>query len=154
MIQFIHKRRHKKIALQIKKDLAGCSRILDNGAGNGSFDYAGKNVNATDIRKGVDSHQLPFKDKEFDAVVMAGLINYVVNPAQVMKEGLRVLKKKGLIIVTIFNLKSLWMRYGKTLKEPQNWSISGFRKFLEHFDLSIQKEVNFGLVYYFLCKKK
>ncbi|HIH32809.1 MAG TPA: class I SAM-dependent methyltransferase [Candidatus Diapherotrites archaeon] len=52
--------------------------------------------------------KLPFKDEEFDAVVISHLIEHVENPGKALLEAKRVLKKNGKILIATPNYFSPW----------------------------------------------
>lgn len=47
-----------------------------------------------------DMHELPFNDRSFDLVVMMQALNYSVDPAQALREAVRVMRKNGRLLVT------------------------------------------------------
>lgn len=156
MLKFLQKLRNKrkeKIANQILFDLKK-GKTLDNGCGpNGSFDYkkTKNSVIKCDLITGIDSHNLPYK-KEFDNVVMAGLINYVASPSKVIEEAKRVLNKDGIIILTIFNPNHFIIKYKPMIFEKQHWSLAGIKQLLNYHKLKVIKFKDFGLVWYFVLK--
>ncbi len=104
------------------------SRILDIGCADGPFlptlSYYARSTVATDIdgdrvreaknlidyrlKKSKrlnllcsDGHVLPFKDNKFDIIFCLEVMEHVMNPDQVLRELLRVLKKNGMLICTI-----------------------------------------------------
>lgn len=68
------------------------------------LDFARKNVPEADIRQGIAT-ELPFKDGEFDLVIMVEVLRYLDRPdtEQALKEARRVLKPGGLLFVTLVN---------------------------------------------------
>ena len=61
-----------------------------------------------------DAHNLPFKDKVFDVVVMADVIEHLVNPLQALREARRVGKK---LVASIF--QEWLLGYGQHIQKAQ-----------------------------------
>lgn len=59
------------------------------------FLSSNKNIKVVKIRE----EKLPFKDNEFDIVILFDVIEHVKNPKITIEESLRILKKGGLLIV-------------------------------------------------------
>ena len=55
-----------------------------------------------------DGKKIPFKDNEFDAVLSSEVIEHLNDPLAHLKEAKRVLKKKGILLITTPNYHSLW----------------------------------------------
>lgn len=55
-----------------------------------------------------DPDSFPFQSESFDAVIMMELVEHLENPAFLLAEALRVLKKNGRIFITTPNYKSCW----------------------------------------------
>ncbi len=62
-----------------------------------------------------DLHKLPFKDSYFDKIILTEVLEHVEDDLKVLKEIYRVLKKGGLLIITVpnYNFPFLW--------DPPNW---------------------------------
>jgi len=105
------------------------SKILDIGCGTGetlSFlkntypktklygvDILGSAVKFTKSRglKNIyktSANKLPFKDNYFDAVLFLDVLEHIKDDDKAIKEAKRVLKKKGVIIITAPGLKFIW----------------------------------------------
>lgn len=136
------KRRAKRIVEEL--DLKNQDKILEVGCGNGYYlNLLNKSeLNLTlvgidndsralkDAKKFVkedrvkliltDASQLPFKDNIFDAVIISEVIEHVTDEQKVLSEIYRVLKPKGVLVLTTCNIDYpfLW--------DPVNW-------FLQHF---------------------
>lgn len=61
-----------------------------------------------------DAQNMPFKDNNFDAVVSFETIEHLENPSKFISEVLRVLKKKGILILSTPN-KRIWSPRTKPL---------------------------------------
>jgi SAM-dependent methyltransferase len=114
----------------IKKALEGYSfkTVLDAACGDGKLgklvkDEWGVDMCGADIaQKGVElskasgikakvanlSEKIPFKDKSFDMVLSSESIEHFANPDKFLREVHRVLKPKGLLVITTPNLSS-WL---------------------------------------------
>ncbi len=103
-------------------------KILDLGCGNGRFlevigkkdiDYTGLDSSESFIKAAKNTYgnighfvhgdalKLPFKDNEFDVVASFGVLHHIPSKKlrrQFLKEANRVLKKEGLLILTVWNL--------------------------------------------------
>lgn len=101
-------------------------KILDLPAGNGLLSAAlretGHVVTSADInRERPDFHyvdmaaQLPFADREFDAVICLEGLEHLVNPVHLIGEFARVTRPGGQIIVTTPNVTSLYSRLHQLL---------------------------------------
>lgn len=103
--------RLKAIALKCK------GKVLDIGCRKGfiqkylpkSTEYYGvdfidyskyvKNFTKIDVTK----HKLPFKSESFDTIILGEVLEHVINEGLVLKECRRVLKKDGVLIVSVPN---------------------------------------------------
>ena len=97
--------------------------VIDIGCGNNNLisKYKKNNINNNSIGvdvypwKGVDclvknSHDLPFKDDYFDCCTILASINHIVERDKVLFEASRILKKGGILIITMINpgIGRLW----------------------------------------------
>jgi len=74
-----------------------------------------------------EAELMPFKDKSFKVVVAGELIEHLFNPARFLRECYRVLKNKGMLIITTPNRKS-WVERIFKLSHPEGNRISILRK--------------------------
>lgn len=97
-----------------------------------------------------DIYQLPFKEKQFDAVAGLRFSMHLPDINSLISELARVLKKDGILIFDIFNQKSI-LRLRSSGKNSGR-QFSGWYKVSDLVDLSAQKRLEFvqkkGL---FLC---
>lgn len=105
--------------------------FLEIGAGTGRFAKAlgidlGVDPSAKELeiaeRRGVrvlqrEGEVLPFGNESFGAVFLLFTLCFVADPAAVLSEAKRVLKKKGSLIVGIINQESPWGRLYETKKK-------------------------------------
>jgi len=106
--------------------------VLDLGAGTGSYkyilnikNYLGFDVNPKPKQnipfiKG-DFHFLPFKDESFDCILMIESLQYAKDPMKVVREIHRVLKKDGVLFISIpyiypFDHGELWRFSRRAIK--------------------------------------
>ena len=54
-----------------------------------------------------DAHFLPFKDESFSQVVCTEVLEHLESPIQALREIKRVLKKKGVVFITVPNLTEI-----------------------------------------------
>lgn len=97
-------------------------KILDIGCGEGNEfikAYGGKGIgidlfpwNEIDIVG--DGIKLPFKSQVFDTVLILGSLNYMADKAGAIKEIHRVLKKEGLVLITMINPVFCYLRHKLT----------------------------------------
>jgi len=108
----------------VKKNLFG--KILDVGCSGRDDELHDsindKNVYGLDIEirqpkirkiKG-DAQEMPLKSNNFDAIVAGELIEHLPKPENFLKEAKRILKSKGVIIITTPNKSSLWNKIFKS----------------------------------------
>jgi ubiquinone/menaquinone biosynthesis C-methylase UbiE len=107
-----------------------------------------------------DSAKLPFENERFDTVTILAALNHITNRDDVLIEAYRVLKKDGIIIVTMLGPKfsKFWHFIRKTRDPDQHerhidheevWGFTDEElvKLLENakFQVTIKKKFNFGL---------
>jgi ubiquinone/menaquinone biosynthesis C-methylase UbiE len=111
--------RRRLEALQSLTSLEG-KTVLDVGCGFGAYGLAaekygakmsvGVDINREYIEKSAlgffvlaDAHVLPFRDSCFDIVLMIEVLEHLSHEIEALKEARRVLKKGGLLLVTVPN---------------------------------------------------
>ncbi|MDN3506418.1 MAG: bifunctional 2-polyprenyl-6-hydroxyphenol methylase/3-demethylubiquinol 3-O-methyltransferase UbiG [Simkaniaceae bacterium] len=87
--------------------------------------------------KRASAYELPFPDNTFDAVCAMDLLEHVENPAQVVKEASRVLKKGGLFFFHTFNRNLL--SYFMIIKGVE-WCFSNAPRNMHVYPLFIKPE--------------
>lgn len=160
--EWIERRIIKDTRSKIKLELKGIDgKILDLGCGRkGSFDYhENQNIISSDRHKGILKHlrskkkivgdankKLPFKDKEFDATIFAGVIQYLKNYENSLKEINRILKKGGVLILATVNRRSSLRRVGIIKKYPKKnageyniFSLGEMKRLLEMNKFKVNK---------------
>ena len=131
--------------------------VLECGCGTGFYTRViaahAQRVTATDVADemlGVASHELAscknvffqkieaekisFPSKTFDTVLQANLVNTVKDPLKVLREGYRVLKSGGLLIVIVYTdygmdgveKSDLSLRYFQKFGMPPSWGLRNF----------------------------
>ena len=93
-------------------------KFAENGAIVTGIDIAEKSIELTrknfEMRnlKGtfevMNAEELKFEDNSFDVVFAQGVLQYAPDPAKMVKEAHRVLKNKGVFILTVYNRHS-WL---------------------------------------------
>lgn len=124
-IEKITKSRHIKSVFEglVGPHINSSSRVLDFGCGTGAFSILGalysSSVEGVDISEGllscaseyldenpisnlaftkIDGEKIPFRDDEFDAILLLDTIHHLENPDKLIPELMRVLKPGGKII--------------------------------------------------------
>jgi len=145
-------------------------RILEIGCGEGSFlarlkssgnDVYGVDISESGVRKtaekgipcarvDVSGQDLPLEEESFDIGVTLETIEHIENPRRCIREMKRVVKKDGIIIVSIPN-----PILGHEYYYPGLFSLKPFKEFLELNNLEIKKVLKWGqgLKTNFLIKK-
>lgn len=111
-------------------------RILDCGAGKGAFTKellkSKANVYACDINKEkfeVDTRfkkaelnkKIPFPDSFFDSIVAIEVIEHLENPAKLIREFKRTLKKDGCLVLTTPNIQNVKSKVQFFFKSNFHW---------------------------------
>ncbi len=122
----------KKIGRIVRQRALAGKKALDLGCGEGgSFNYSGlKMVGADRIKERIAEKayrkviadadkRLPFKNKEFNAVIFSGVIQYLKNPESAVKEINRILKPGGILVLTTVNRGSFLRILGLIQKDPK-----------------------------------
>ena len=163
---------------RLGKIAAGLSgpAILEVGAGAGRFSVElkerGFEIVATDISPDLlrilgkrdsripcvlaDAHNLPFRDKVFDAVFSCDVLEHLVNPQRTIQEQARICKKQGTILAIVpnrlcpFYLRNFlreryWWRFGTPpfLLRP---SLKGLAANFRNAGLQLRRLDTFGAV--------
>lgn len=107
--------------------------ILDVGAGTGAKLQALNKLGRTAgidasmralvfcKKRGLDNvvqgvaEKLPFEDRQFDILLYSDILEHLENPVEALKEGRRVLKDSGKIIITVPAFKLLWSQHDEAL---------------------------------------
>ncbi len=127
LVHFFTIRKGKEIKKYVKR-----GRILDIGCGRGLFLYImkidGWDVTGTEINGesagyakelyGVtvlvgDIDKCSFAEKSFDVIHVCHVLEHTTNPAELIIQCQELLKKSGILAITIPNFSSLQARYGK-----------------------------------------
>jgi SAM-dependent methyltransferase len=152
-----------RLVLDLIRSAAGTrTSILDYGCGPGRLAHLmakdGFAVRAVDTspamiaqalrldRTGLDLHfeaiagegdALPADS--YDAIVCSSVIEYVVEPEELLRGFYRALRKQGVLVISFANKSSLWRRYwdrkaaANPMYTPNNrtWDWAGFKRLLE-----------------------
>lgn len=122
-----------------------------------------------DYRVG-DLYKLSYKDRQFDAVVMREVIEHFKTPTRAVKEVARILKPRGILIITTPNYESILLHiientynrfFGGPCKpykddvHPSKFKTKTLRKVLSHdFDIEVLKTIDLGISFTCVARKK
>ncbi|UJS18591.1 MAG: class I SAM-dependent methyltransferase [Candidatus Jettenia sp.] len=131
----------------LAKDING--KILDIGCGQkpygrlfNSFLYIGLEIDTQENRKNkkadyfYDGNKFPFQDNEFDSVIINEVFEHVFNPDNFLSEIYRVLKPKGMLLVTV---PFVWDEHEKPY-DYARYSSFGLKYILEKFGFEIVEQ--------------
>lgn len=122
-------------------------RMIDLGCGFGQLVKYAKNLNIDAIGLDCNHHpdvvgdlnnNLPFKDKTFNTVTCVDTIEHIKSPEHLFKEVYRILKPKGIFIITAPN--SRWYR---NVNHTSKFSYSSFRELITKTGFNMEKENHF-----------
>lgn len=120
--------RRKWIFDKIKKFVSAPAKVLEVGCGTGNVssflahkgyivigcEYYREAINIgwpDYLKVHGDAENLPFEDNSFDAVGLFDVLEHFQDDTAPLKEAVRVLKKRGLLAVTVPARKELWSHY-------------------------------------------
>ncbi len=96
--------------------LEPASRVLDIGGGWGFYaepiENRGHDLTVLDVVKPgfqrapvviYDGGKMPFEDKSFDASILVTMLHHTPDPASILKEAIRVTKKRIIVIEDVYN---------------------------------------------------
>ena len=128
-----HEAIHETVARILQNEKRGT--ILDVPAGEGAVALRLKNLGfdvicsdlyteifnlpGTEIRRGNLDEKLPFEDESFDYAVCVEGLEHIENPANAIREFARLLKKDGMLIISVPNIMNIeerlkWLYFGYT----------------------------------------
>ncbi|HDH44390.1 MAG TPA: SAM-dependent methyltransferase [Thermococcus sp.] len=146
------RRYHEKV-LQILSNYK-CDKLLDIGCGDGSFTILiGKTCEAKEVygveisekavkfaeKRGIkvfqldiDEEDFPFEDNYFDAIFAGEIIEHLYNPDHLLEEVYRILKNKGIFLITTPNLASFYNRVSLLLGYQPFYTNVSIKKSIGH----------------------
>jgi SAM-dependent methyltransferase len=94
-----------------------------------------------------DITSLPFKDKQFDAVVCVDVLEHVDDDGQALREVRRICKPGGRLIATVPAFQFLWSRRDVQLHHKRRYTLGQFKRRVrgEGFKILKASYVNFPL---------
>jgi 2-polyprenyl-3-methyl-5-hydroxy-6-metoxy-1,4-benzoquinol methylase len=125
---------HEKV-LELLGNIKG-EKVLDCGAGKGSFTEQlvkkDGNVYACDIdssrfrlkipfKKANFNNNIPFNNSFFDKIISIEVIEHLENPAILIKELSRVIRKNGQLIITTPNIQNVKSKFQFLFKSEFHW---------------------------------
>ena len=149
---WIQNRRAELVYSQIENYIQTTESVLDLGAGDALvaqriYDRKTKNITLIDVGNAnltnlpliiYDGNGLPFADKSFDVALLLYVLHHCQNPAQVLEETKRVVRKKVIILEDLYyskgerlTLKLLDWYLGKVegmptpanFRKPEEWML-------------------------------
>ncbi len=72
------------------------------------FRFRADDSSGVDVKVRADPHLLPFANASIDLVVLPHVLEFAINPHQILREVARILVPEGHVVVTGFNPFSLW----------------------------------------------
>ena len=142
-----HKHKRKLVHQLISKYVNRPGKVLDVGAGTGKvlseLKLTGWQVEGVDgekeavrwakkrgvvIKKHDLVKKLPFKDNSFDLVVSLDVLEHIKDDKKLLKEMKRVVKPKGIILVTVPAYQWLYSYWDKMLSHFRRYSKRDLRK--------------------------
>lgn len=155
------------IRLNKMKDLIKKGKILEVGIGehkitNGETLDCVKEYNPTYLCD-LNIEKIPVEDKTFDCVIAGEVLEHLINPYNAVREFHRVLKKEGVLIISVPNICSLVNRINMLRgKLPLNcaeavdeitperhlvdFNLDKIKEVLEDSDFKIEKVTSNGLI--------
>jgi len=94
-----------------------------------------------------EGENLPFKDEEFDYVLLMVTLCFLDDPEKVIKEARRVIKNDGLIIIGIINKNSLLGKFYKEEKDSPFYKIARFYSPEEVIELLKKMDLQIFITY-------
>ncbi|MBU0532573.1 methyltransferase domain-containing protein [Candidatus Micrarchaeota archaeon] len=118
LTRYYHRNRYEKIRKFITPRFKKRMKILDIGCGSSSWNSCKLPVTGLDINEKMLEYgkskgylknavignlidKLPVKDESFDFVIISEVLEHLVGPEKTIHESWRVLKKSGILIVTV-----------------------------------------------------
>ena len=170
--RFWHKRRFNEVSAVIEP-VRG--KILDIGCNDGTFskvildkscakeligvdvvrkttDWAASHWGKTGKMKFMvaDAHKLPFESETFDAVFALEVLEHVFDPARVLNEVKRVLKKNGYAIFLVPSdsllFQTVWFFWLKFYPRGKVWRDTHIQTYRNNYLTKISKKAGFKIV--------
>ena len=85
------------------------------------------------------AEKLPFKDNAFDTILALDILEHIKYDDKVLAETYRVLKKDGILILTVPALKFLWTEHDNIFEHKRRYNTKGLKSKLEKQKYKIKK---------------
>jgi len=139
--------RKKWIFDRIKKFIPPPAKVLETGCGTGNVSsfLAQKGYEVTGceyysealtiawpgfLKVQGDANNLPFEDNSFDIVGLFDMIEHFQDDMTPLKEAVRVLKKKGILVVTVPAREELWSWFDEMSSHKRRYSMERLKQLL------------------------
>jgi len=148
--------KHKVILNYLSANELKNKKILDVGSGRNKIGSVSIDIDKShkpDFVVDVQKDKFPFKENEFDVIILSDVLEHLDYPEKALTECKRVLKKNGKMIITIPNSNNILFKLGiwnqavKTGNEHKKfWGKKDFTEFLSKQGLRVS---SFRSTYYF-----
>lgn len=148
--------KHKVILNYLSANELENKKILDVGSGRNKIGSVSIDIDKShkpDFVVDVQKDKLPFKENEFDVIILSDVLEHLDYPEKALNECKRILKKNGKMIITIPNSNNILFKLGiwnqdvKTgNKHKKFWGKKDFTEFLSKQGLRVSL---FKPTYYF-----
>lgn len=156
-IHWWHKAKRNLVSYVMKQNLSGNqNKILDVGCGTGknleSFTKFGNTWGIDSAKEAVDYcrkrgiknitlgnlEKIPFNKESFDCITALDVLEHV-DDSKAIRELERVLKKSGILIITVPAFPMLWSRWDEVLHHKRRYTKETLKRVLQKNELKVMK---------------